>query len=689
MKKRIENDLDTINKTRRCRPDIQSAAASLIERSAEDWNGIIDALIQSGQDTTLGIAFAVCAVNGICLDPAVAAEALKVIEPIIDFAPVFSFQTQAAIPHLLRIAQSDELSMERQVYAGLIAAEMSVVHQVDPQPVRLVLNKLEHAYGLTPMLRTMLFSALDLIDPEADPPEKDQFLCQADVLATLPKERPPVVIASGQTMRRPVEKVGRNAPCPCGSGKKYKKCCLDKDREKFHDASSYAGITKSQLRAAPKLVDDIQFIDDMRAYELKKLMPETLNADQLLTAYRRCLVFGLRSIAFDMLKALESRQDEYDFDPGHFEDLLEDTLQAGDMELASAIRRHIPDDELTNPEMTRLVFDLLQDNSTVERLEAMLRLELTQPDEMGVDPPSLHLSFGLENAYPALSIIFGRAFISGNPDRSLDNETLVETIRRARAEIGIEAWDDPIEDYLEWCVEKEFQEDQEQDKNRQITQVLEEASAARKKARDKEIELRQKEKELEVLSCELNKKTHQPSPAIPIPEPSPPPASPSTQDQKTILALRQRIDRLKGEISSQQQLRRELRGKLKAEREKWQSSAESSITAQEEALSPPTFSPPKTFKTVLVPEYAVSFCRSCKTVPPPVAAKAIKAIGDFAAAEDSIWKITRPIKRMTEHYRMKISREHRVLLRWEPNQKIEALDVIHRSELELWIRNHC
>ena len=24
---------------------------------------------------------------------------------------------------------------------------------------------------------------------------------------------------------RAAEKVGRNAPCPCGSGKKYKKCC--------------------------------------------------------------------------------------------------------------------------------------------------------------------------------------------------------------------------------------------------------------------------------------------------------------------------------------------------------------------------------------------------------------------------------------------------------------------------------
>ena len=25
------------------------------------------------------------------------------------------------------------------------------------------------------------------------------------------------------------EKVGRNDPCPCGSGKKYKKCCLGKE----------------------------------------------------------------------------------------------------------------------------------------------------------------------------------------------------------------------------------------------------------------------------------------------------------------------------------------------------------------------------------------------------------------------------------------------------------------------------
>ncbi len=28
-----------------------------------------------------------------------------------------------------------------------------------------------------------------------------------------------------------VEKVGRNDPCPCGSGKKYKSCCFLKDQQ--------------------------------------------------------------------------------------------------------------------------------------------------------------------------------------------------------------------------------------------------------------------------------------------------------------------------------------------------------------------------------------------------------------------------------------------------------------------------
>lgn len=33
------------------------------------------------------------------------------------------------------------------------------------------------------------------------------------------------LFCDGQTIVPPKQRVGRNDPCPCGSGKKYKKCC--------------------------------------------------------------------------------------------------------------------------------------------------------------------------------------------------------------------------------------------------------------------------------------------------------------------------------------------------------------------------------------------------------------------------------------------------------------------------------
>ena len=40
-----------------------------------------------------------------------------------------------------------------------------------------------------------------------------------------------------------MRKVGRNDPCPCGSGLKYKRCCLNKDRE-----SDRSKITESSRK---------------------------------------------------------------------------------------------------------------------------------------------------------------------------------------------------------------------------------------------------------------------------------------------------------------------------------------------------------------------------------------------------------------------------------------------------------
>ena len=46
-------------------------------------------------------------------------------------------------------------------------------------------------------------------------------------------------------------KVGRNDPCPCGSGKKYKKCCLGKaDNPVFSDVSNLPSLHKQMRKAA-------------------------------------------------------------------------------------------------------------------------------------------------------------------------------------------------------------------------------------------------------------------------------------------------------------------------------------------------------------------------------------------------------------------------------------------------------
>lgn len=43
-------------------------------------------------------------------------------------------------------------------------------------------------------------------------------------------------------------KTGRNDPCPCGSGKKYKKCCLSLD-ESERRASAKDGASDAPLPA--------------------------------------------------------------------------------------------------------------------------------------------------------------------------------------------------------------------------------------------------------------------------------------------------------------------------------------------------------------------------------------------------------------------------------------------------------
>ena len=71
-------------------------------------------------------------------------------------------------------------------------------------------------------------------------------------------------------------KISRNAPCPCGSGKKYKRCCLDKDqtasRHKDHTAGS-----------SGYFMDELDALDN-----LSNQVVDLINAGQLDQAHKLC-----------------------------------------------------------------------------------------------------------------------------------------------------------------------------------------------------------------------------------------------------------------------------------------------------------------------------------------------------------------------------------------------------------------
>lgn len=55
---------------------------------------------------------------------------------------------------------------------------------------------------------------------------------------------------------------GRNDPCPCGSGKKYKRCCLEKDQaERVALQRAHASVQQEQRKAVVEAFDDAQALD--------------------------------------------------------------------------------------------------------------------------------------------------------------------------------------------------------------------------------------------------------------------------------------------------------------------------------------------------------------------------------------------------------------------------------------------
>ena len=105
---------------------------------------------------------------------------------------------------------------------------------------------------LEPVLELLQGGNPDVIALKAGISKEQLFKIRDDLLAQAERER-------AKAIDVPSNNVGRNAPCPCGSGKKYKHCCLSK-----HEAAEQAkdmiqeNNLKKKKRAQQKLIQQIE-----------------------------------------------------------------------------------------------------------------------------------------------------------------------------------------------------------------------------------------------------------------------------------------------------------------------------------------------------------------------------------------------------------------------------------------------
>ncbi len=98
---------------------------------------------------------------------------------------------------------------------------------------------------------------------------------------TLADPEPHFFYQGPEPYRRENPKIGRNDPCPCGSGKKYKKCCLDRDEAARRGDD--AGIYSEEIDYLDEdfMEDDDLFYDEHEMDEHDKRVAAILGDDNL------------------------------------------------------------------------------------------------------------------------------------------------------------------------------------------------------------------------------------------------------------------------------------------------------------------------------------------------------------------------------------------------------------------------
>ena len=467
---------------------------------------------------------------------------------------------------------------------------------------------------------------------------------------------------SDRPVRRAVERIGRNEPCHCGSGQKYKRCCAEADGERLRDSSEIAGKTRAEIFADAAHVSAARLatmpLEELHELDAAKL-PEELQAPffyRLLTAES----FHAAAHAFETFGV-----------PERLHSIWTLTLRAAARRWeVEAVQRLVfarsREEEKTDDlePAIRLMLVAYDPAKFLETLEAECLRRLEAHDSLGLRELTAALTW---SPYRALGIMVARgALLLTEPEHSA---WIFNEIRDSRGELGL-----PLEDETADLLDARAARAPAvgSDAGIEVAQAKLELKAA---------EVREVREKLIALQREVTLREKRERRAAETPQAHDQAAKES--DRET----RAKLDRLKSLLQERGEERLALRHEVEKLHEELEtvraeqmtrSNAADAAHDAEEAGEPLEVSGQQPVRLL---EFPKNFGETLRKFPPQVGRAVMQHLGRIASGDPTAFMGLTKMYECENVLRLRVAGDYRLLLQLWPD-RVQVVDVVNRRDLQ-------
>jgi hypothetical protein len=467
----------------------------------------------------------------------------------------------------------------------------------------------------------------------------------------------------GRPMRRAVEEIGRNDPCRCGSGKKYKRCCEKADLKRGSSSSDVAGKTTVELHDDPEVSLSPARLAAMPRHELVRVSQVP---DELLEPYL------LRLAEFKCFDNLVETFTILGVGPQYepiWRRLFTFIVREWNRDSAERLLKTHPQPKEILPKLEPGVRLLLASTNMKKLLQQMEHEALAALQSGDPDETARFASGVLASPCPALGILVARSVLPLLNDRARAGAVFDE-ILHARDRLDLS----PDDDFSDFMDEQALQK--RGDESDELDEAQEQLGAKSAEVRRLKETLAQTQREIE-----LREKRERREVAANVPK--------SNQDDEALRALKRDNDRLKVIVREANEDRLALRRKTAAlgqnvDKLLAANQAENGREANDdedagEALVVSGQQPVRLF------EFPKKFGQTVDAFPEKVGRATMSYLGQVAAGEPTAFKAVVQLKAYPTVLRKRLAGSYRLLFTLHPD-RVRVVDLIARADLDRRIK---